>query len=258
MTEIDQGIESVRQLSRSVLHQFRTTQPSSLDGLTSDSRRIRIRMADAFFKTDDLNSLLSRRYRARGYDAPRISSEYSSPEFITLAAEAFDESVIGTVSLRIDGPQRLMCDETYGDIVGMHRVDNARLCEFGKLALDLPEGEIMLSRYVMGALVDIAYIYARNIYECSSAFIEVNPRHVAFYTRCLGFVKVGEERVCTRANAPAVLMKVPFDHVDRQVDLFCGQGPDSKSRSLYPFFFSKQEREGITRRLKEAMGALSS
>jgi len=39
-------------------------------------------------------------------------------------------------------------------------------------------------------------------------FIEVNPRHVRFYSKLLGFVATAGERFCERVQAPSVLLRL--------------------------------------------------
>ena len=43
--------------------------------------------------------------------------------------------------------------------------------------------------------------------------MEVNPRHVRYYQRCLGFRQLGEVRQCLRVDAPAVLLHQEIDGI---------------------------------------------
>jgi hypothetical protein len=83
----------------------------------------------------------------------------------------------------------------------------------------------------------------------TDAFIEVNPRHVPFYRRMMGFTDVGEERFCDRVAAPARLLHLPMSLMDEFVTKFGGR-PDSSDRSLYSYFFSPEEQAGIVNRLR--------
>ncbi len=47
---------------------------------------------------------------------------------------------------------------------------------------------------------------AGPIHDVTDVFIEVNPRHVAFYSRILGFVVAAGEKLCERVRAPSVLL----------------------------------------------------
>ena len=84
----------------------------------------------------------------------------------------------------------------------------------------------------------------------TDVFIEVNPRHAPFYRRYLGFTRMGQERVCLRVNAPAVLLRLELSYVDEQIEKLGGRLDLAPSkRSLYPYFFSKDEETGIAGRL---------
>ena len=103
-------------------------------------------------------------------------------------------------------------------------------------------------------LFHIAYIFARRMNGFSDLVIEVNPRHVKFYERMLGFQAFGPERTNMRVNAPAVLMRLDLRHPEQQIRLHGGKREAAEDkRSLYPFFFSLHEEAGIAARLL-AMG----
>src|SRR5438552_1672525 len=72
--------------------------------------------------------------------------------------------------------------------------------------------------------------------------IEVNPRHVRYYERMLGFQVAGPRRMNRRVSAPAVLMSLDFYHARDQIARLGGCPEMGESdRSLYPFFFSVAE-----------------
>jgi hypothetical protein len=78
----------------------------------------------------------------------------------------------------------------------------------------------------------------------------VNPRHVSYYERMLGFVVAGPQRVNLRVNAPAVLLCLDFEHARAQIARVGGRPEVSPlERSLYPYFFSAAEEAGIVDRL---------
>ena len=56
-------------------------------------------------------------------------------------------------------------------------------------------------------------------------------------------------RVCQRVNAPAVLLHLPLDFVDEQIARYAGK-PDAGARSLYSYFFSDAEEQGLLHRLE--------
>jgi hypothetical protein len=76
----------------------------------------------------------------------------------------------------------------------------------------------------------------------------VNPRNVVFYKRMLEFREAGERKMCERVSAPAVLLHLNVAYVTEQIVRFGGTR-DASQRSLYPFFFSPAEAEGLQRRI---------
>jgi hypothetical protein len=79
-------------------------------------------------------------------------------------------------------------------------------------------------------------------------FIEVHPRHAGFYRRMLGYRVVGEERVCPRVGAPAVLMHMSQQEVDELIAQHAGK-ETSSTRSLYRLFAPPAEMLALQRQL---------
>lgn len=164
---------------------------------------------------------------------------------ITLTATE-NNVTIGTITVGLDGPEGMNCeDEFEAEIAGL-RSKNLRLCEFTKLATD-PDCS---TKRVLAALFHVAYIVAHRIRRYDMLLMEVNPRHVRYYERMLGARVLGHERTNKSVNAPAVLLALPFSHIQEQVAKFAGHPEAAASeRSLYPFGFTSHEEEGIVQRL---------
>lgn len=209
----------------------------------SNEVECKIRLADESTRRSNATMLINRRYAWRGYAGTEELPQ--SPDLVTLVAGT-DTMTIGTISIHFDGPDGLLVDELFHHELEPLRARGQRLCEFIKLAID---GEVR-SKRVLGALFHIAVILARNVHAATDLLIEVNPRHVRFYQRMLGFTPAGEARWNTRVNAPAVLMRLEFDKHHHRVVKFGGH-PElaNTERSFYPYFFSLHEEEAIARRL---------
>ena len=96
----------------------------------------------------------------------------------------------------------------------------------------------------------MTFIYGHNIHRATDFLIEVNPRHMLFYQRMLGFELFGEEKICPRVNAPAVLLRLDLAYADEQIVHYGGQGSAVVGvKSIYPYFFSREDELGITQRL---------
>jgi hypothetical protein len=207
-----------------------------------EQQTFKIRLAHSNERVNSASMLVQRKYASRGYEA---SSFQKDPDRITLVAFQ-DDKVIGTLTLGLDSSKPLLVEELYQCEIDSLRAEGRKVCELTKLAVDKTHG----SKRVLASLFHIAYIYGRVMQGHTDVVIEVNPRHVAFYKRMLGFKEFGPERLCSRVNAPAVLLRLELEYVDQQIELLGGKGDSAGGvRSLYPFFFNKNDEIGITNRL---------
>jgi hypothetical protein len=163
---------------------------------------VSIRVAARDEDVDAVGMLVMRMYRSRGYLIPAPGGNTDEgPRRVTLEA-ASKGATVGTLSIGLDGPRGLQADALYRREIGAFRASGARVCEFTRLALDADD----CGRDALAALFHIGFIFAYRIHRATDLFIEVNPRHALFYRRKLGFEIAGEQKLCPRVNAPAVLL----------------------------------------------------
>ena len=199
---------------------------SALEAPAGFHNGFKIRVAKLSGRRREAGTLVERRYSGRGYTIPALSQDAQLSTFI-----AYDEGVlVGTVGLRLDSEKGLSADDLYRAEINALRDNGAKLCEFTRLAVD----KTAASKPVLAGLFHTAYLYASVIRGCTHAVIEVNPRHVAFYGRALKFNPIGEERMNTRVDAPAVLLCTPFATIADGLKRFAGK-PDvpGAGRSLF-------------------------
>lgn len=231
--------------SPSKLRELCLPQDSAQQGvkeLAVKQQEFKIRLAANEDRTRSASLLIQKMYSWRGYQASEMERD---PNRITLLA--FDaDKIVGTLTLGLDSQVGLLVDELYKAEVDSLRAQGRRVCEIIKLALD----EGLGSKPILAALFHISFIYGHNIHQGTDFVIEVNPRHVEFYRRMLGFEMFGAERLCSRVNAPAVLLRLDLSYARQQIEKLGGlsQRPRGE-KSLYQYGFSTQEEEGITRRL---------
>jgi hypothetical protein len=172
-----------------------------------DDLRVAVAKSPAEFEA--AQGLVCRRYRWRGYE---IDGPVEGPEGADAAASLRREitivaaaggGMIGTCTLGFDGPHGLRADVSYGDIISRARDAGRRVGEITRLAVDSTD-----SKPVLASLFNLAYVAGKAIGDVTDVFIEINPRHVLFYTRMLGFTAAAGERVCARVGAPSVLLHV--------------------------------------------------
>ena len=210
-----------------------------------DLQRFHIRMANSRGRREASSLLIRKMYGWRGYTVdPGIAHALNK---ITLFAETAGDTV-GTMTLCLDNEETgLPADDNFRDKLDVLREQGRRLCEPSRLAI-----EKGVSKRVFAALIHISYIYAHNIHRFTDYVIEVNPRHVMFYKRMLGFKDFGGERECTRVGAPAVLLRLDLAYMGEQIRKYGGRMEQhGGERSFYPFFFATWDEPGITERLRQ-------
>lgn len=228
-----------------------TSHASSQSDCASDSsseisrRLYQIRIADADGFRSSASILVNKMYSTRGYRTSAVP-EKKAPNKITLVATD-QETTIGTISVGYDSDSGLLVDDLFGEEMNELRAAGLKVCEFTKLALD----DVSNSRRVLASLFHVAYIYSHLLVGCDRLVIEVNPRHVGYYRRMLGFQVLGPQRLNRRVNAPAVLLSLDLSHARAQIAKFGGRSAIfSSERSLYPYFFGVDEEVGIVRRMQ--------
>jgi len=208
-----------------------------------ESGAFKIRVASTPKARREAHSLVRKRYEGRGY---LTSTTLVSTHSCTFSA--YDEGHLsGTVTLRLDSEDGLAADELYGEETRALRGQGHKVCEFTRLAVDTTH----VSYPVLAALFHTVFLFAQKLRGFDYAVIEVNPRHVGYYRRALGFEEIGGRRHNTRVNAPAVLMGVSFDVIASKLEDHAGKGMrTSTARNLFEHGFSPAEAEGILGRLR--------
>ena len=165
-------------------------------------------------------NLVRERYASRGYEFENPANaraesphERSSQETTFLVASG--QATVGTLTLGLDGAHGLRAEEAYCDVIDRYRVAGCRVCELTRLAL----AERVHSKAVLASLFYLAHAVGRTAHDVTDVFIEVNPRHVAFYSRVLGFVVAAGEKFCERVHAPSVLLQLELEALELRLGL---------------------------------------
>lgn len=214
----------------------------SIDPDVQPAFKIRLAKSTGFRR--EAGGLVGKRYTDRGYLVPAATQDPNLYSFL-----AYDDGqIVGTVSIRLDSKLGLSADGLYRAELDELRQGGCTVCEFTRLAVDVKTA----SKPVLAGLFHTAYLYASAVRGYMYAVIEVNPRHVAFYRRALGFEPIGPERMNARVEAPAVLLCVPFSTIQQGIAEYGGKVEQAAhERSLFPFAFSPEEEQGILQRLRE-------
>ena len=185
-------------------------------GHERDHPALRIAVATSLKQLEAAQELVRRRYAWRGYefepgDLVKIPDQ-RTPNDVTFVVDSA-ETMIGTVTLGLDGPDGLLAERTHQGVIAQARAEGCRVCEVTRLAV----AEGVDSRTVLALLLSLAHLVARTVHEVTDVFIEVNPRHVAFYSRALGFIVAAGERICERVRAPSVLLRTELDLLEQRL-----------------------------------------
>lgn len=203
--------------------------PEAGDTLECASR-LHAHEAGSHDEIEAAHALVRRRYAWRGYDVPALPDASTpktpgpAPREVTFVATQ-DDDTVGTITLGLDGRGGLLAERTHGDAIAERRAAGASVCELTRLAV----AESVNSKSVLAALFNVAYTVG-TAHGVTDVFIEVNPRHVGFYTRVLGFAVAAAEKFCERVQAPSVLLSLAIEELERR--LF------ELDRALAPFGFA--------------------
>ena len=200
--------------------------------------KLRFAQRDETF--NNASMLVQKRYAWRGFPKAQLKKY---PNRITILS-FHQEKIVGTVTVGYDSEEGMLADEIYKPEIDALRAQGRRVGELSKLAID----ENIGSKQLLASLIHIAYLYG-VIHECTDAIIEIVPRHKVFYEKMLGFKQIGEERMNNRVHFTVLLMHLELDFMRQKIESLGGKGKAAKDRSLYPYFFSAQDQEGILGRL---------
>jgi hypothetical protein len=195
----------------------------------------------------DALGLVERRYSDRGLviSRERYSSRNQDGDIVCTGRDG--DKIVGTLSVRFDGAGGLHADLLFKRELDEWRAAGVSLCEFGGLAVDKHSHD---PKRVLAQIFHLGYLHAHRRARRERLVIEVNPRHVGFYRRCLGLLPYTAARHNPRVDAPAVLMSIAFADIREQIALWGGH-PDSlaAARSLYPLAWDEATEATMLARL---------
>jgi hypothetical protein len=179
----------------------------------AESPGIRTLVAVRPDQLDAASELVRRRYAWRGYQVAVDEAEFPFSEEtapMTLLAED-GTGLLGTLTVRPSAP--LLAEKTYAADIERLRAAGHRLGEVVKLAVETGVDW----KGALDALVQSAYFVSHVLHGLTDVIIEVNPRHVRFYDKVLGFTTVASGGICSRVAAPSVLMRLDLAAFGKRV-----------------------------------------
>lgn len=192
--------------------------------------------------------LVQKAYSRLGYvnQESEPGPESTGPATASLHAVHRD-TTLGTLSVNLDGKDGLRAEALYPlEVAALRR--RGALCEFTQLALDTD----LAGREVLCSLFYMAYVFSHAVHRAKHLLIEVNPRHQCFYDRMLGFRRIGEERICRRVGAPAVLLHLDFEFTREQIER-ARLGLAVAGTTLYRYAAPLDDERSLIQRMTAAM-----
>ena len=215
------------------------------------SRTLSLRLAESASDRARAEALVARMYARMGYRTEGLLPE--GPGYATLLLSEVEGEDLGTVTVG-SGEEGLRAEESYPDQIAPLLREGMSLCEFNALAIVPGLG----SQSALARLFHAGLLAGTSLFGHTHAVVEVNPTHVKFYERMLGFERVGRIRSCSRVEAPAVLLIIDLTRaLTRARDN--GGHPERRAtdRSLFPLFFNPIEAELLESRISKRLFAPS-
>jgi hypothetical protein len=227
------------------LRELCTHQPALTDAAEqiASEQKYKFRMVNSQSRRRATSLLVEERYAWRGYTVEGNGST-AEPSMITVAADCGGNTV-ATITLYFDSQRGLPADQNFSPELDALRARGAKLVEPSRLAIGID-----VPRRVFASMMHIAHICVYRLHGATDMVIEVNPRHVTFYKKMLGFHSLADERQCSRVNAPAVLLQLECQSMEEKIRRQGGCiERHIKEKSFYPYFFSPNDESVIAKRL---------
>lgn len=187
-------------------------------------------------------------YFEKGYAFHHETKMETSPydthkDTLILLVENDKKMIMGSMTLYYDDGSLLPADNIFHNELNLLRKQGIKLVEVSRLVI---KKDFQHQREILLSLINTIYIHAFRIMNFDEFIIEVNPRHVDYYKKLLGFVQYGEVKECPRVNgAPAVLLRCTKNKYFNIVD-----NGEFEKRTLYNSFMSKEYEEAVIAKLK--------
>lgn len=213
-----------------------------------ESSKLTIKRAES---REDLQKVFKLRYEVyleKGYAFNRanqmeVTNYDASQDALILMVENEKNEIVGSLSLYYDKVNFLPADSIFKDELTAIRKEGVRIVEVSQFVV---RQDYQHQKDILLSLINTIYIHAFRIMKVDEFIIEVNPRHVDYYRKLLGFIPFGIVKECPRVNnAPAVLLRCTSEKYLKVVD----KGEFEK-RTLYNRFMSKKNEEAVIAKLQ--------
>lgn len=188
-------------------------------------------------------------YLSRSTRGSGAEQHDARPDTLTVLAEDRQGADAGTVTVILDGPAGLPCDEIFGPEMRALRARGRWPAEVTRLAINEAHAH---AKDLLTLLCSVPFVFARRVRGFTDLVIEVNPRHAPFYMRRLGFSPIGAERPCPRVNgAPAILLSSDLVDYEQEMARIGGRGALAGKRCLFAYFPAGERERGLADKIAQ-------
>ncbi len=184
--------------------------------------------------------LINRRYGWRGYGSNhKLSGRKNEATFTACTGNI----AIGTVTLATESSRGLDVEATFPEETRFLRGQRGvELCELKKLAIDSNRKSLN----ILSSMFHFAFLYGTANKFGNRLLAEVNPRHVIFYEKMLGFKKFGPVKINNSVDAPSQLLFIDVKSIRKFISARNG---DINVPMLYRHFFTPDQERDLIKKM---------
>lgn len=186
-----------------------------------DDDRIAYSVADSHRQREQAFRLVYQNYARKGLVPPADGGLRVTPWHLKGSTNVFvaqrSTEVICTVSLIGDSDLGLPMESIFSQEVA-HERQNGRVAEVSSLAM----ADISMTAFLPTFMEILRLLTQHARYHgVDKLLVAAHPRHARYYERCMGYVRIGNERTYPSVrNAPAVASCLDFAKADRERPAF--------------------------------------
>ncbi len=196
-------------------------------------------------------------YEAKGFlssarqDRMLVSENDLLPDTtVFVITEKLSNEVIATLTLNFQAHAELPSYELFPDEISTLQKQKKTMGEITRLAIK--EGH-RYSNLLLARLFNAAHLYTLKVKKVENILISVNPTHVGFYQKLLGFEMLGDEKPCGRVNgAPARLLLLDLNTTEFNINRFYENKLNTTSQyKFYKNAVPKSESHALVQKFKK-------
>lgn len=182
------------------------------------------------------------------FEKARSNGGGGESDGMTLTAYGVDGNEVGRIFIVTDSKVGLAADERHHEKLESLRMIGHRICELNEVRFDAK----IKSKRLIATIFHLAFICIKAEFEMTTLLLEASDEQVKVYERTLGFELINDKG---SRRGRSALMACEMSYADEMIRSLGGLMSRAKGeRSLYPFFFTKKDEDGMSKRLLRESG----